>query len=460
MPIKRSVGSGGVEPHREPPPPASVDAEQEVLSSIFDSVPAIKGAVATGLQPEHFYLEKHQLIFRAQRGVARGGHHADEIATWAALQALGVSELVDRNYLVQLTGRSRAPFNIRTHALRLIELAGRRTKIEGAHRILEGAKEEEEGRSDELIRQGLELVSTDFSIDAEATSPDELADDFYEFLDSEEPAEVFELPWSPLNESVNGGYRRGEVSVLAGWTNVGKSLALDQMLGHFRLQGKSTAIFLTEMTKRQRVARWVTSVTRIPTEKILRKQLSQAQLARVIKVLPNLPFSLFEAQGWDHNKIAERITFGGFDIAAVDHVTRLPGFGKTEIATEAIGRLNEVAVRANLHLILVAQLKKERVERGKPPRPNRYDLRNTSQLAEDAHQILFIHRDSNDRGDFLRKGEVFFDKIRNGPGKGSVEVEFAPLSLSFDPIEKHEQAELEVGPTAEPPPGHDQRRDD
>jgi replicative DNA helicase len=458
MPIRGSVG-GGAPKVEEAPPPASIDAEQEVLSSILDSVPAIKGVVATGLQPEHFYLEKHQLIFRGQRAVARGGHHADEIATWAAVQSLGASDTVDRNYLAQLVGQSRAPFNVRTHALRLIELASKRTKIAGARRILEGAKEEEAELSDRLIREGLELVSTDFSVDVEATSPEELADDFFEFLDGEEPAEVFELPWAGLNESVNGGYRRGEVSVLAGWTNVGKSLALDQMLGHFHSQGKSTAIFLTEMTKRQRVARWVTSVTRVPTEKILRKQTTQSQLARVIKVLPDLPFSLFEAQGWDHNKIAERITFGGFDVAAVDHVTRLPGFGKTEIATEAIGRLNEVAVRANLHLILVAQLKKERVERGKPPRPNRYDLRNTSQLAEDAHQILFIHRDSNDRGDFLRKGEVFFDKIRNGPGKGSVEVEFAPLSLGFDPIEKHEQAEMDVGPTHEPP-GHDQRRDD
>lgn len=457
MPIRGSVT--GIRREPDLPPPVSIDAEQEVLSSILDSVPAIKGVAATGLQPEHFYLEKHQLIFRAQRAVARAGHHADEIATWAALQEIGAAPVVDRVYLAQLVGQSRAAFNVRTHALRLIELASKRTKIEGAQRILEGAKEPEADRSELLIREGLELVSADFSVDVEATSPEELADDFFEFLDSEEPAEVFELPWAGLNESVNGGYRRGEISVVAGWTNVGKSLGLDQMLGHFHGQGKSTAIFLTEMTKRQRVARWLTSATRIPTEKILRKELTQGQLARVVQALPGLPFSLFEAQGWDHNKIAERITFGGFDIAAVDHVTRLPGFGKTEIATEAIGRFTEVAVRADLHLILVAQLKKERVERGKPPRPNRYDLRNTSQLAEDAHQILFVHRESNDRGDFLRKGEVFFDKIRNGPGKGSVEVEFAPLTLSFKPIEKHEQAELEVGPTHLPPPGHDRVRE-
>lgn len=437
----------------------SVETEEEVLSSILDWPPAIKGVVAIGLQPEHFYLEKHQLIFRAQRAVARAGHQVDELSTWAAMETLGLASEVDRVYFSALVGRSRAPSNVQVHAQRLIELAGRRTKIEGALRILEGAKEQEADASQRMIREGLELVSSDFTVDVEATTPEELADDFFEFLDSEEPAEVFELPWSGLNESVNGGYRRGEISVVAGWTNVGKSLALDQMLGHFNKQGKSTAIFLTEMDKRQRVARWLTSVTRIPTEKILLKQLKGNQMTRIMEALPKIPFSLFEAQGWHHSKIAERITFGGFDVAAVDHVTRLPGFGKTETASEAIGAFTEVAVRADVHVVLVAQLKKERVERGKPPRPNRYDLRNTSQLGEDAHQILFVHRECNERGDFLRKGEVFFDKIRNGPGKGSVEVEFTPVRLSFDPVQKHEQAVLDVGATHEPPPGHDRVRE-
>lgn len=437
--------------------PQSLDAEREVLSSVLDSVPAIKGVAATGLQPEHFYFEKHRAIFRAQRAVARSGYHADELATWGALESMGLAPLVDRHYLSSLVGASVAPFNVRTHALRLIELASRRTKIEGAERILEGAKEKQADRSEDLLREGLQLVSTDFTVEAEATSPEELADDFFEFLDSEEPAEVFALPWKELNRSVNGGYRRGQISAVAGWTNVGKSLGLDQMLKCFHKQGKRTAIFLTEMKRRERVARWLCGVTRIPEEKILLKELTKEQHAKIVKVLPNIPFSLFEAQGWGHEKIAERIAFGGFDIAAVDHITRIPGFGKTEVASEIIGRFTEVAVRANLHVILVAQLKKERVEGGKPPRPNRYDLRNTSQLAEDAHQILFVHRESNDRGDFLRKGEVYFDKIRSSPGKGSVEVEFSPLSLSFLPIEQHEQEQLEVGSGAAAPPGHDRQ---
>jgi replicative DNA helicase len=437
--------------------PQSLETEKEVLASILDWAPAMGGVVSTGLQPEHFYLDKHRAIFRAQRAVARGGSHPDGLAVWAALETMGLTQHVEKSYLMAMVGSSGASFNVRTHALRLIELASKRVKIEGAHRILEGAREKKASRSEELILEGLQLVSADFTVEAEATAPEELADDFFEFLDSEEPAEVFELPWKVLNQSTNGGYRRGEISVVAGWTGVGKSLAVDQMLAAFHKQGKKTAIFLTEMSKRQRVARWVTSVTRIPTEKILRKELTGAQYSRIVEALPELPFSLYEANGWHHEKIAERITFGGFDVVAVDHVTRIPGFAKTETASEISGRLTEVAVRADVHVICVAQLKKERVEKGRPPRPNRYDLRNTSQLAEDAHQILFVHRKTNDHGDFLREGEIYFNKIRNGAGMGSVDVEFAPLTLGFVPTDEPQQESLALGP--ESPPAHDQRRD-
>lgn len=436
--------------------PQSVDAEREVLASILDSVPAIKGVAATGLQPEHFFFEKHRAIFRAQRAVARSGAHPDGLAVWAALETMGLAVHLERAYLMALVGTSSAPFNVQTHCRRLIELASKRVKIEGAHRILEGAREKKAARSEELIHEGLQLVSTDFSVEAEPTSPSELADDFFEFLDSEEPAEIFELPWKALNPSVNGGYRRGEISVLSGWTNIGKSLVLDQMLTAFHHQGKKTAIFMTEMTRRQRVARFITSRTRIPTEKILLKELTKEQYAKAVSVLPEIPFALFPVLGWHYEKIAERIAFGGFDVAAVDHVTRIPGFAKTEIASEISGRFAEVAERSNLHLILVSQLKKERVEKGKPPKPNLYDLRNTSQLAEDAHQILFLHREKVG-DDFVRKGEIYFGKIRNGAGKSSVDVEFAPLTLGFVPIDEPQQESLELGP--ESPPAHDQRRD-
>ena len=83
-----------------------------------------------------------------------------------------------------------------------------------------------------------------------------------------------ELPWSELNDCVLGGYRRKQMSVLAGWENMGKSFALDQMLEGFNAQGFRCAIFATEMAREERAARWLTSVTGVSLERILRSSRS------------------------------------------------------------------------------------------------------------------------------------------------------------------------------------------
>lgn len=421
--------------------PQSIEAEAEVLSSILDSVPAIRAVAAAGLQPEHFYLERHRAVFRAQRAVARGGHHADEIATWSAIESMGLTDQVDRHQLAMLAGASTAAFNVRAHTLRVIELANKRLKIEGAHKILEGAGVSEAERSAELIHQGMQLVSTDYSVEAEPTTRQELADDFFTFLDDEEPAEVWKLPWPFLNECVNGGLRRKQTTVWSGYSEVGKSLALDQALRFFHKQGARCAIFGTEMSRRERVARYLTGVTQIPTEKLLLKQLTNEEEAKVVRALPTIPFDYHEANGWHVDKIAERIVFGGFDVVAVDHVSRLPGFEKTELATAAVARLVETAVRGDLHLILVAQLNKTRMGKdGKAPRPLKQDLRQTSALENDAHQILFVHRQQDEKGAFLDAGEIFWGKVRNGP-KASVKVGLAHRYLTFEPLEHEPQGE-------------------
>lgn len=428
--------------------PQSIEAEAEVLSSILDSIPAIRAVAAVGLRPEHFYLDRHQAIFRAQRAVARSGHHADEIATWSALESMGLADRVERHQLGMLAGASTAAFNVRTHALRVIELANRRLKIEGAHKILEGAAAPEATRSADLIQEGMQLVSTDYSVEAEPTTREELADDFFTFLDDEEPAEVFKLPWPFLNECVNGGLRRKQTTVWSGYSEVGKSLALDQALASFHKQGKRCAVFGTEMSRRERVARYLTGVTQIPTEKLLLKQLTKEEWNKVVAALPTIPFDYHEANGWHVDKVAERILFGGFDVAAVDHVSRLPGFEKTELATAAVARLVETAVRGDLHLILVAQLNKNRMGKdGKAPRPLKQDLRQTSALENDAHQILFVHRQQDDQGKFLDAGEIYWGKVRNGP-KAAAKVALAHRYLAFIATEHEPQGEqtaLETG---------------
>jgi hypothetical protein len=57
--------------------------------------------------------------------------------------------------------------------------------------------------------------------------PAQLADEFYEFLASDQTGEVFPFPWDKLNELAAGGMRRGGVTVVAGHSSHGKSVLGD-----------------------------------------------------------------------------------------------------------------------------------------------------------------------------------------------------------------------------------------
>jgi replicative DNA helicase len=417
------------------PPPQSMADEEAILSEILDHAVAIRGCIEAGLEPEHFYRTDFGRIYRAMRQAAAEGHHADEATTWATLQRLGFAapaeEGIERLTLAALTNRSANPFGVSTRAHRVIALANERASLEGAHRVIEGVREPEAKRKAELLQEGLELIAADFTVDAQPTSRQELHSDFFDYLDKEEPAEVFELPWADLNECVLGGYRRQQTSVLAAWSGFGKSWALDQMLGAFHGQGKTTAIFATEMSRRERIARFITTKTGVPVENLLLKKLSAEQMAAAVKALESIPFDYFEVSGWTEDRICERIVFGNYDVAAVDVLNLIPGYEeKTAYASRIVGRFMNLAQRANCHIILVSHLNNERAKAAVKPRPVKRDLRQTGMLESNAHQILFLHRDQDDDGQLRDTGEIFFAKVRNGM-EGKVNVTHNQKFLTF-----------------------------
>jgi replicative DNA helicase len=413
-------------------PPQNIEAEEAVLGAMMMAEPSLRAVRVAGLRAQHFYLEKHQEIYAALERVVQREGYADQLM-------LADEAPAHKAYVHELAAKVPAAGNALHYARIVMDQANLRQKLEGSQQIAAGVRVAQERGDDaqeeaeRLIREGQTLVATDLTVEAEPTSQQELADDFYEYLDNDEPEEVFELPFSELNECVLGGYRRKQTTVLAGWTGMGKSWLLDQMLRGFYEQGHSTAIFATEMSRRERVARHITQTTGIATEKLLRKRLTDAERAKAIAALGKIPFEFFEASGWTEGEICERIIFGGYDVVAIDVVNLIPGYEeKVANANRIAQQFMQVANRANCHVILVSHLNRERDKAVIKPRPVKRDLRQTGMLEANAHAILFLHRDQNQTdGSKEPGGEAFFDKVRNGM-EGSVRLTHNQRFLTFN----------------------------
>lgn len=456
------MGHVRIEPATSDVPPQNIEAEESVLGAMMVSDPALKRVRAeSGLTAKHFYLDRHRLIFDAIGKVAERTGTCDELLVGNELPEL-------KHYVSELAAKVPAAGNSMHYAAIVLSAANYRAKLEGAQTILEGVRERhDEEMSAALIRQGIQLATADFTIEAERTSGQEILEEIFDTFDGDTEGEVMELPWSELNECVMGGYRRKQMSVFAGWENMGKSFALDQTLGGFDEQGFKCAIFATEMAREERAARWLTAKTGVPLERILRNQLEQKHLTRLLEAANKygrLPFDYFECYDWSADRICERIIYGGYDVVAVDPVTEIPGFENAEAAASITRRFKQIAARANCHVILVAHLNRHRIKdpKGVLPRPLKVDLKGSGTLAQAANAVLFLHRDQDEDANVLPTGEIYFDKVRNG-FKKKIPVAQNSRTLQFywlkpDPV--HEQEALPVGSTAEPPPGHDQRRDD
>jgi len=456
------MGHVVVEPATADVPPQNIEAEESVLGAMLVAEPALKMVrTESGLTAKHFYLDRHREIFDVIVKVAERTGTCDELLVGNELPDLKL-------YVSELAAKVPAAGNAMHYAAIVLSAANYRAKLEGAQTILEGVRERlDEETSARLIREGIALATADFTIDSERTSGQEILEEIFDSFERDTEGEVMELPWSELNECVMGGYRRKQMSVFAGWENMGKSFALDQMLGGFDEQGFKCAIFATEMAREERAARWLTAKTAVPLERILRNQLEPKHISRLLEAANKygrLPFDYFECYDWSADRICERIVYGGYDVVAVDPVTEIPGFEKAETAAAITRRFKQIASRANCHVILVAHLNRSRVKdlKGVLPRPLNVDLKGSGTLAQAANAVLFLHRAQDEDANVLPTGEIYFGKVRNG-FKKSIPVAQNSRTLQFmwiKPEPVHEQEALAVGNVAEPPPGHDQRKDD
>jgi len=442
-------------PGQDDSPPTNIEMEESVLGAMLVNERALKQVrVDSGLTSKHFYLDRHRQIFATICRVAvRSG----------AVDSLLVSNEIPehKDVIADLVAKVPAPGNAMHYARIVLLNAQLRAKLEGAQLIQQGVHERaDEERSAALVREGLQLAASDYTIEAEPTSGEEILDELFDHFDRDEEGEVFELPWAVLNESVLGGYRRKQMSVIAGWTGMGKSWLLDDIMAGFDSQGYKAAIFATEMSREERAARWLTAQTGVSLEKILRNRLDpddHLKLARArAEANGRLPFDYFEAFEWSADKICERIIFGDYDVVAIDPVTEIPGFEETETASKISRRLATVAGRADCHVIAVSHLNRNRLRdpKGVKPRPVLADLKGSGALETNAHAVLFLHRKQDAEAHIMPEGELFYAKVRNGVPKeiNVVQSSRTHRFLHLPPEPVHEQDKLEVGNMA---PSHD-----
>lgn len=394
-------------------PPQEIRAEQELLGAaltIKSTIGAIQADV--GLRPEDFYRRDHGRIWATMLDLLADGKPVDELV-------LGNELAKDPEALAAVGGRDRLaelalpsnPGNAIHYAEIIRDKARWRRRIDAASAIREAADAEDTDK----FASAQAMLTDDVSHDRAMYDAERQRELVYELIEGKAKAEFF-WPLSKLNVLQSGGMRRGQLIVLSGYTNEGKSLFAAQLLDLNRRHGR-VCLYDNEMDPVEQVARRASRLTGVPYGALLDGDLSPEETKRAMRFLNSedaVHWPIVDTSGWTVEEAALHIRQYRWDFVVVDILHNFP-FDDERQLSAAVARLKAAARLARCCIVLVAHVNRGGVERGKRRRPVRSDLRWSGDIENLADAVCFVYRQQDEETlEPTEDGVIYFDKCRGG----------------------------------------------
>lgn len=237
----------------------------------------------------------------------------------------------------------------------------------------------------------------------------------------------------------------GDLLVLGGRPGQGKSTFLDSVaVNLLKDYGKRIGFFSLEMSAKQVNARFISHLSGIPSEKILKGKIEAREwplFTHAIEHLESLPFMINDKAAITVPQFRVEVKrmireLGALDLIELDYAQLMKAAGNHKNRYQEIGEitrgLKDVAREFDVPIMVAAQMSRA-VEQRSDKRPVLSDLREGGDLEADADIVMFIHRPDQYSSDAGKQNvaEIIVAKHRNGP-VGSVELVFRGALTKFE----------------------------
>ncbi len=465
-------------------PPHNIEAEQALLGAILVNNEAFY-RVSDFLEPKHFLEAIHQRIYELAGGLIRAGKLATPVTLKTFLPVdLDVAGLNVNQYLARLAAEATTIINAADYGQTIYDLSIRRDLITIGEDMVNLAYEAAvdatpQSHIEEAERKLYELAETGryesgFQRFAQAlTTAVDMAARAYQ-----RDGSLSGLATGLTDlDSRMGGLQPSDLIILAGRPGMGKTALATNLAynvakawqGEHRADGHMATVnggivgfFSLEMSAEQLATRIISEQTGIPSNKIRRGSIDEADFEKIKDVsieLQNLPFYVDETGGLSIGQLAARARRlkrqRGLDILVIDYIQLLQGNSRrssenrVQEITEITTRLKALAKELNVPIVALSQLSRQ-VESREDKRPQLSDLRESGSIEQDADVVLFVFREEyyhqmrkpseanrEKFNEWLSEGErvegkaeVIIGKQRHGP-TGTVELQFDAAVTRF-----------------------------
>jgi len=436
------------------------DAEQIVLGSILQN-PDIFSDISRIIKVEDFYFESSKIIYQSISDLFDLQQSPDVMLIISHLKNKNLLDKVgNRSALMQIAATG-SQISAPAHANKVKELALRRELLQNIKEIerslLSGGNDLSEILN--LTEKGISAIFDRQS----AYSVNHIRDvkeEFLEFL-------------KKLKESKNGitglatnfkkldllttGFKGGQLIVLAARPGMGKTTFALNIASNVALKSQQPVlIFSMEMNRLELLLRLICADTFIDSAKIQRGFINEKEIHKITESLTRINSTdtyiddSADMTAWDFRQRSRRLAKQlktqkkKLGLIIVDYLqlmtdkSRASDSRQMEVAN--ISRsLKLISKELDVPVLALSQMNRSIEQRGKDPRPQLSDLRESGAIEQDADMVMFIHREDigNPTAENAGQAEIIIGKHRAGP-TGNFKLAFIKEKNIFMDLEFRE----------------------
>jgi replicative DNA helicase len=422
--------------------PFDLTAERAVLGSILLERDAIL-AVSDQLQADDFYLEKHALIYQAMLACLARRVPPDLATVAGELRRQEQLELVGG---LAFLGELAEAVPTAVHVSYYGEIVGRTATL---RRLIESGGKIAALGYDERAELALTLDTAEqtlFAVSQRQRGADfvplsTVVQQYFDQSQRDEEVRVAPTGLVDLDRRLNGGFRPGQLALLAARPGLGKSglaMTIAYELGVKR--GRSVGVVSLEMSREELLQRLVAIHTGIDTRQVEgRVRRGDPAALDALGVLSEAPIALEDTAMlsiMDVRSKARRLaSIRPLDLLIVDYLQLLMGETNAQNRVDEVSRISRqlklLARELQCPILALSQLSRA-VELRANKVPQLSDLRDSGSLEQDADIVIFIYREDATGEEAAEEGaaELHIAKQRNGP-LGVVPVQFDAPTTRF-----------------------------
>ena len=350
------------------------------------------------LNPEHFYFEAHQRLFRYLKTSIAKGESQDMMTLKSYFQSEPTMKLLGGYDYMQelLMAAGETILDTKDYGRNLLTLWQKR-ELFSAIESLDKSKTIEEIKSDlNEAFDGLE-----FENEKQPRSANELMQNFItRKIEQKEIGEIINLGY-PLLDKILSGLYCGNMITLAGKTSMGKT-AFALNLAKNISQTIPTVLFSIEMTEDEVLGRFLVEMASINGYRLKNGCLKpmEEQAAMIAKNNYNTrlfiddPASITVANL--ESKIKRLVSKHGVKVVIIDYLQKMRPTNLKDSRERQVGGIAEdlktLAKKYQIVVIVLCQLSRENDKR-QNKRPILSDLRDSGSIEQESDVVMFVHRD-------------------------------------------------------------------